>query len=560
MGDTNAEIWAVSDVSPNHGEYFEIDMFKELEKSYCPPLDSALFAALALECDLTVPDQVNELRERLDAIKGLAIEQEDLPFDPSGTANDHGPDTPNLSGFRSEDGTSVHGYESLCAATDITSISEDGRSKGISRAAYTIAADGSLELIGATHEDKINALMEMFPTMTRLNVDQTLKKSNEDVDKAMDVLLNLNFFDNTQSTEDDGQILIPKGIDGFNVNSSGDGGRQSARKKKRNKKQRSNILEEAPFSESTIANKWEAGMADVDFICARAPDLPREKVKSAYHANGMSLPATIRAMALAEAPKDASELDDDLVMLSQVNELSQDYSTIPKTTLIGLLRLTRNIISATNELTKVLVQQPQLSANNLIKLTSTPLDLPKDDEVVDNPIRRRGAPSSTLDYEQARVAAQANFAAGSSAYQQASQAARRAKSNPLYAGATAVYRERGQERIELAMDQLAAASDRLVDRQSSSCDLDLHGITVVNALRITRERVNAWWNDLGDTRHVRGGGKHVHGGYKIITGVGNHSHDGTSRLGPAVSKMLTKEGWRLEVNRGFLIVIGKARK
>ncbi|KAJ5785068.1 uncharacterized protein N7503_010280 [Penicillium pulvis] len=540
MGDSSEDIWA------------------ELEKSYCPPVDSALFAAIASEYDLTVSEDINQLKQSLDAIKELAIEQEDLPFDPSGTANDHGLENFDMSGVRSEIGTSIHGYESLCTATDVTSISEDSRDKSAPRAVYTIAADGSLELTGATLDDKTNALMEMFPTMTRLNVAQALKTSSEDVDRAMDVLLNLSFFDETQGAEDDDKIFIPKGIDGFNAD-SGDAGRQSGRKKKRNKKQKAHILDERSYSEPPIANKWEAGMADIEFICSRAPDFPREEVNSAYHANGMSLPATIRAVALAEAPKDPSEVDDDPVMLAQVTELSHDYPTIPRATLIGLLRVTCNLISATNELAAVMVQQPQTSAHDIIKLSAAPLDLTQDNEVEDGPVRRRGAPRSTLGYEQARAAAEVHFAAGSSAYQQASQAARRAKSNPLFAGATAVYRERGQEQRALAMNHLATASDRLVDRQSTSCDLDLHGVNVTNAVRITRERVEAWWNNLGDIKHVRGGGKHVHGGYKIVTGVGNHSHDGTSRLGPAVSKMLMREGWRVEVDRGCLVVTGKAR-
>ncbi|KAJ5928945.1 hypothetical protein N7466_007901 [Penicillium verhagenii] len=533
------------------GDPVEEDTWTELEKSYCPPVDSALFAAIASEYNLSLPDHVNQLKQCLDAIKELATEQENLPFDPSGTAND-----PDTGGFCSENETSVHGY----TATDVTSISGDGRGKSGNRATYTVAADGSLELTGATNDDKVDALMEMFPTMTRLDVDQTLKKSSEDVDRAMDVLLNLSFFHKTQAAEDgddDDQIFIPKGIDGFKVGGD-DTNRQSGRKKKRNKKQKAHLLTETPYMESPIANKWEAGMADIAFICSRAPDVPKEKVNSVYHANGMSLPATIQAVAFTEAPKDAIEIDDDPVMLAQVIELSQDYPTIARIDLVGLLRITRNLISAASELAAVMVQQPQFLAKDFIKLKVAPLELSEDEED-SGPSRRRGAPSNPLDYEQARAAAEVNFAAGSAAYQQASQAARRAKSNPLYAGATAVYRQRGQEHRALAMEQLATASDRLVDRPSVNCDLDLHGITVVNAIRITRERVGAWWDNLGDTRHVRGGGKHVHGGYKIVTGVGNHSHDGTSRLGPAVSKMLMREGWRVEIERGFLVVIGKAR-
>ncbi|KAJ5595158.1 uncharacterized protein N7459_001366 [Penicillium hispanicum] len=545
------------------------DPLIELEKSYCPPVDSALFAALASDYDLSRPGNVEKLQEALDAIKGLAVEQEDLPFDPSGTANNH-VDGLELAGVTSDNETSNPGHGTCHTQTDLTSlsslmISSDGvdttpRAQSKTRATYTIAADGSLELTGATHEDKAHSLAEMFPSVSCLDIEHALKKSKGDVSKSMDVLLNLAFFDETQSAEDDTRVFIPKGIDGF-VSGSADAGHQRSRKKKRSKNQKTSLDVSSPSEEAPIPNKWETGTADIEFICSRTPDFPREKVKSTYYANTMSLPATIRAMALAAAPKEAKEIDDDPVMLAQVAELANDYHSIPTTTLVGLLRVTSNMISATNELAAIMMRQPQISVNELIKFTPTPLNLNDEDEDAFDP-RSRGNESSrnVLSYEQARVLSEAHFAAGSAAYSQASQAARRAKSNHLYGGAAAVYRERGQEHRALAMQQLAVASDRLADRQSVNCDLDLHGVTVANALRISRDRVDAWWDSLGDAKYVRGGGKHVHGGFKIVTGVGLHSHDGTSRLGPAVSKMLMQDGWRVEVERGFILVVGKGRQ
>lgn len=56
------------------------------------------------------------------------------------------------------------------------------------------------------------------------------------------------------------------------------------------------------------------------------------------------------------------------------------------------------------------------------------------------------------------------------------------------------------------------------------------------------------------------GGDLARSGFRIITGVGRHSHDGTSRLGPAVGKMLAREGWRVEVGEGVLTVTGVVRR
>ncbi|KAJ5721601.1 uncharacterized protein N7483_009535 [Penicillium malachiteum] len=535
-----------------------------LQRKYCPPIDDALFAAIASDYDLSQPDSEAELRACLETLKESAIEQENLPFDPSGTANNSG-DFSEEWGINSDHGTSMHDRSTLRTATESTSISDDSQTRPSSgppksRAAYTVAADGSLKLSGASSDDKVASLSEMFPTLSTLRITHTLKKTDQDLDKAMDELLNHSFFGETQ-LDDESQILVPKGIEGFNTDWTNVGQKSGRKQKKQRQKQKQKAYS-APTSpaDGPPINKWEAAKEDIDFICSRAIGLSVEKVKSAYHANGASVPLTIRALAFAAAPKDSREIDEDAVMLSQVAELAHEHLTIPKTALIGLLRITRSMISATNELAAVMVQQPESPAHEVIKFKAEPLNLEDEDENI--PYSRgysEGGSYSALGYEQARAAANEHFAAGSAAYRQAVEASRRARSHHLYAGAAAVYRERGQEHRELGMQRLATASDRLVDRQSSGCQLDLHGVTVLNAIRITRERVEAWWDGLGDTKYVRGGGKHAHDGFKIVTGVGNHSHDGTARLGPAVSKMLLKEGWSVEIERGFLIVTGKSR-
>ncbi|KAJ5173137.1 hypothetical protein N7492_005730 [Penicillium capsulatum] len=546
------------------------ELWAELEKTYCPPIDSALFAAVTSDFNLADPQNVRELRQALDIIKESAIEQEDAIFDPTGTSNLE-PDAADLDAIPSERGTFPRGHNNVYSQTEATSMashvmSSDGDEKAssinsASHIAYTVTADGSLELAGATDDDKIQLLHAMFSGMSRLSIAQTLKKSDGDLDKSMDVLLNLAFFDETQAVQDENQILIPKGIDGFGAGNS-DIGRQKGRKKKRSKNQKLPLVGDGLAEASPAPNRWEAGTADIEFISSRTPDISMSKIKSVYHANGMSLSATIRVIALEHVPQETSEVDDDALLVTQMAELGQQFKTVPEDTLIGLLKITRNIISAASELAEILVHRPDPNLADMIKFTATPLKLDDEDEEPMPFSRGRDSESRrapALSYEQAQSSANAHFAARDSALQQAAQAARRAKSNPLYGGASAVYRQRVQEHRELAMRSLSLASDRLVDQQSIGCDLDLHGVTVANALRITRERVEAWWHALGDTKFIRGGGKSVHGGFKIVTGVGRHSHDGTSRLGPAVSKMLMSEGWRFEIDRGCLLVTGRAR-
>lgn len=82
---------------------------------------------------------------------------------------------------------------------------------------------------------------------------------------------------------------------------------------------------------------------------------------------------------------------------------------------------------------------------------------------------------------------------------------------------------------------------------------------VRDAVRIARERVQGWWEGSGRGEWV-GVGSGRGEGFRIVTGVGRHSEGGRGRLGPAVGGMLRREGWKVEVGTGVLVVSGRARK
>ncbi|KAL4920016.1 hypothetical protein BDW62DRAFT_178248 [Aspergillus aurantiobrunneus] len=536
---------------------------KELEKSYCPPLDPALFTAIVFDYDLTDSEQLQQLRDALDALKLAAWEQEDLPFDPSGTSG------LNSTGGLDSDPSLSQADTNPSRGTDATSefsslsLSDRGRSTCSPRMAYIVGPDGSLLLAGATEEDKIFHLSEMFPTTERFTIQHTLRRSNGDVDRSMDVLLNLAFFENEQRSEED-KITLPKGVDGFE---SGDAGRKKSRKRKgknRNGKIRDTASPINPgggfaFPESSsIVNKWDIAQKDVDFICARTfPILKKETVTSTYHANGASLSATIQSLANSYS-KDKTTINEDPVMTSQVDELTQDFPDITPELLAGLLRITRNSISAAHELANAYMTSPAPpSASELIKFTSPPpLDVEQE-----APKRRNSGSRSSLGYEQVTTSARYHFSAGTEALTKASAAYKRGKSDRLMGGAAAYYSAVGRDHLERAKREAAADADDLVNRQSTWNSLDLHGVSVQDAVRIASGRVSNWWQSLGDSKYMRGSdGEAARGGYRIITGVGRHSHDGTSRLGPAVAKMLAREGWRVEVGQGVLTVTGVVRR
>lgn len=123
-------------------------------------------------------------------------------------------------------------------------------------------------------------------------------------------------------------------------------------------------------------------------------------------------------------------------------------------------------------------------------------------------------------------------------------------------GAAAYYAQIGHEQMKLLKQQTAAIADEHVATQSSSTHVDLHGVSVVDAVRIAKDRTEHWWEGLGDTKYYSGGNNAARMGFRIVTGVGKHSKDGALRIGPAISKMLMREGWRAEVLAGEIIVRG----
>ncbi|PWY91949.1 hypothetical protein BO94DRAFT_533392 [Aspergillus sclerotioniger CBS 115572] len=548
---------------------------QDLEKTYCPPLDPALLTAIAFDYDLTDSTQLQQLRDTLDALRLSAWEQEDLPFDPSGTSGLSPENSLEADGIFSERSGSQCDRS---RTTDLTSLTSGFSSFGLSdrssnsksksgsttsdHVSYTIGPDGSLCLSGASDEDKIGYLTEMFPSADRFTIQHTIKKSNGDVDRAMDVLLNLVFFDEQAPDEDGLKVAVPKGVDGFE-DGPGEARKQGRKRKPKNKSGRKQEVPSPLGSQPTLdgmpsLNKWDAAGKDVEFIHARtSPILKMEIVRSTYHANGASLSATIRTLASAHAPKDEKVINDDPVMVAQVAELTQEFAWVPPLTFAGLLKITRSSVSAASELAAAMLTEPVApSISEMIKITTPPPPVDLEEDV--HP--RRGAdPPATRDLYRARSAAGLHFAAGAEALSKASLAYRRGKSDRLMGGAAAYYSAVGRDHMERAKRNAAAAADALVDSQSTWNMLDLHGVSVQDAVRIASARVSEWWESLGDTKYRRGGSDPAWGGYRIVTGLGRHSHDGTSRLGPAVGKMLAREGWRVEIGAGVLTVVGVVR-
>ena len=513
---------------------------QRLRQEYCPPIDEALFLAIGSEVDHTNSDQLHEFVATLDSLKLAALEQENTDFDPSGTGGvgfTIGPESSKSHSSPEEDSES---YGVASVTTGLSELKWDDHNN--------IGAD----LEEMSFDMKQDYLKNMFPSMKPYDITFVLKKCKGVLCRAIDELLNLSSLEEEAQQSQEGQPLIPKGIDGFLVQQNSGRGRKGKGKKqsRTNESSRASSVASALSDASNEPrNVWTTSTEDVEFIFSRT-NIPQKLIRSVYHANAASLPATIRALATEEGASFTTLNGLDGLVQLQIVDLKQDFQFVPKSQLFGLLRMSRKIPSAARELATVMISSPgPVPTGEVSGIVQYAPYTPTDD--ADPTPARSPSHWTKIDLSYTRAVAFSHGAAASVAYTKAPAAYRRGKSDPLMNGAA---------RAKAANASFAAAADAHVASQSTSRILDLHGVGVADAVRIAQEKVNTWWESLGDAKYAPGGGGPARDGYRIVTGVGRHSKDGAPKIRPAVSRMLVREGWKVEVGQGETMVYGKARR
>ncbi|KAJ1030525.1 hypothetical protein NDA16_001434 [Ustilago loliicola] len=107
-----------------------------------------------------------------------------------------------------------------------------------------------------------------------------------------------------------------------------------------------------------------------------------------------------------------------------------------------------------------------------------------------------------------------------------------------------------EDRRRAAIGVVRPGTQPTASHTVASNTIDLHGVTVHEALSIVREQVTRWYARPGPGMNPPP--------FKIITGVGRHSPHQIAVLRPAIAKMLDREGWRYDVDhsRGVITVRG----
>ncbi|KAK4155693.1 hypothetical protein C8A00DRAFT_31443 [Chaetomidium leptoderma] len=132
-------------------------------------------------------------------------------------------------------------------------------------------------------------------------------------------------------------------------------------------------------------------------------------------------------------------------------------------------------------------------------------------------------------------------------------AAKLRRMGPLARQGAVVYTERAREEWGAFTAHASRTAESHVAQQSTATMLDLHGVFVMDGVRIAKQRVWAWWNGLGEDRKALA----RHSGFTVVTGVGKHSAGGVSRLRQVVGAYLKNDGWKVETLTGRFYITGR---
>ncbi|OWP04438.1 smr domain-containing protein [Marssonina coronariae] len=523
---------------------------------YTQIIETSTILAILSDYVISDPTELSQARQTLEILKSSASAEERTGFDPSGASGvDLSADDRSARGEDESPSASQLGWKSQ---TDATSLCQDiidlegldlediGGDKSPEQ-----AYPSSLDNLDEAGKEK--ALTGIFPALKPFDITWTLKKCKWDAGQAIDELMTQAFLEESGSRH--------RGIEAFSESEIVPRPRRGKGKRKRKVGVASNATRpETLVVEPPVESKWDLAKQEVEFLSNKTR-FPTQQISSIYHKNGGSVPASITAIIEAHA---AMRFDvDDPILQVNAFELRQEFPSVSGTHLESLLQITQPSVADARELARALTA-PTYAKNSPIQIEFRNAPIELDTEPAKPKPRLHDAlyPDRPLNVASCAEIVAFHSQARNRAFAQAQAAFRKGKSNPLMGGAAAYYSQVGRDADAKVKSAASAAADALVAGQSTRLQLDLHGVSVKDAVRISREEVTRWWRETEEQRASgRGSAIPV---YKIVTGAGNHSSGGHGKLGPAVGRMLISEGWKIEVgsrgNSGFLVVTGRAKR
>ena len=300
-------------------------------------------------------------------------------------------------------------------------------------------------------------------------------------------------------------------------------------------------------SQSSVSSVWDALDTQIGFL-SKSLSLPAPRVRSAFHSNASSLPRTLRYL-LKEIP--IGRYDRDIVA-----NLKTTFKRVDEDSLRKIVLATNHDLDCAMELARILDHDKYytnstttLRTKNAIITTTTdfksPTPTPTSTQIQDN---------GEGTYEDIFSLRSYYLAKRNEAFAAASQSYRKSKSDSLRSGVAAYYASLGRDYDTKYRYYSHLSANRLVtERRTGPNELDLHGVSVKDAVRLVEEGVTAWWARV-DVIRERGGVKALES-FVVVVGKGERNPGG-SKLGPAVGGWLRRNGWGFQEAKGEIIVWG----
>ncbi|KAF9876176.1 smr domain-containing protein [Colletotrichum karsti] len=524
-----------------------------------PLLDPTVVIAIASELDLGDASQFNDVRTMLQSLAQDVLVEEASGFNASGvpdavSSNDTGTDTRDGS-TNVSDGFQLRDSDSIVSR--VTSPPPPDELE------YDVPRIESFD--GDSEQEKLHQLQEMFSDLKSHDVSFALKKAQGDFQMALETLLNIQFLESIGER--------PKGIDGFFQPEKQS--KPSGKKKGKGKK-RKGLLTDLSSSSSSISDtspvtEDNEKVEKILFIAEKL-DLPFEEVSTVFDSHKGSVERTVIEF-LERYTKQGVvvENSDSPYGKQHLHELKKQYRHIPEQLLSPLVEVTRSDHKWTEEVATLLnryfgklpaqrlkidyklapltTEEVEGSSEGWQKVASpktpgmSPIVRPLNSPTLNSPTY---APRT---YKQAMDTAGVYREASSHSFNTAGQVY---KKGHLYRQAAGFFADRGREEARGFAKAKSVAADIHVASTSTSNEIDLHGVEVADGVRITRERVWDWWNNLGEYRSRK-----AQEGFTIVTGRGLHSAGGVSRLRQGVIAALVNDGWKVSVGTGSYRVTGR---
>ena len=499
-----------------------------------------------------------ELEHTLQSLAEDAEANEDAVFDPSGSyaVQDSSNSDESRSRARSWHGDMGSDETKSTAMTESLQslLLDDGRGRGL-QVEEKIDNVQPRDMSEAMSSDPEEILRNMFPTIRGQDITYILHKNPNSLERSIEELLNHAFFEDEGSDSD--VVTNRRGIEAFDAAFKGSRsrGRKSKNQRKTPLRRTSSTPgyeEVATGSNKTAVNRWDQSKEDVDFIAQRTY-LPPQTVASMYHKSGGSLVATVFALSelpLSESKNPYLEGASPTLLDEHTQELMADFPSIGRSRAHAVIRATHPSTASAHELARAMSRFIESSA--LPQPTYTPLMPPPPSTSGPAGPRSTRAPNPSPSPAHL-LAAKGHAQAQAAASYRASRSGK-----PLMAQAAGYHSSVARFATASLLAHASVEADKRVTAQSRPGEVDLHGLNVKDAVRVAKDRTRDWW-ESGAMEWAREGKAREHS-LRVVVGVGRHSEGGKGRLGPAVSKALLAEGWKVEVGQGVLTVVGRMRR